>query len=118
LNTLSVTVGNVSNTASGAATAASNAQTSANNAQNAADNANAGFIQLAGGNGTFTGNVNAKTLIAGDPNGINIRTSSDKIEFCQGGDVRAYFVADGNGMQLHVWDANGTEYTIDFTKWS
>ena len=98
--------------------AAAAAQTSANNAQNAADNANAGFIQLAGGNGTFTGNVNAKTLIAGDPNGINIRTSSDKIEFCQGADVRAYFVADGNGMQLHVWDANGTEYTIDFTKWS
>ena len=69
-------------------------------------------------NGTFKGNVEANTLIAGDPNGINIRTSSDKIEFCQGADVRAYFVADGNGMQLHVWDANGTEYTIDFTKWS
>ena len=74
------------------------AQTTANNAQNAADNANAGLIHLAGGNGTFTGNVNAKTLIAGDPNGINIRTSSDKIEFCQGADVRAYFVADGSGM--------------------
>lgn len=83
-----------------------------------ADRANNRYIELASGNGTFTGNVNATTLIAGDPSGINIRTSSDKIEFCQGADVRAYFVADNKGMQLHVWDANGTEYTIDFTKWS
>lgn len=80
-----------------------------------ADTANNAYIQLAGGNGTFTGNVNAKTLIAGDPNGINIRTSSDKIEFCQGADTRAYFVANGQGMQLHVWDANGVEHVIDFT---
>ena len=105
LNTLSITVGDVSNAASDAATAASNAQTSANNAQTTADNAqttasnaNAEFIRLANGNGTFTGNVNAKTLIAGDPNGINIRTSQDRIEFCQGGDIRAYFVANGKGM--------------------
>ena len=72
------------------------------------------FDRILGG-GLVQGSL---TLIAGDPNGINIRTSSDKIEFCQGTDVRAYFVADGNGMQLHVWDKNGTEYTIDFTKWS
>lgn len=83
-----------------------------------ADAANNNYITLTNGNGTFTGNVNAKTLVAGDPNGINIRTSSNKIEFCQGADTRAYFEADGSGMQLHVWDSNGTEYTIDFTKWT
>ena len=63
-----------------------------------ADLANNRYIELANGNGTFTGNVNATTLIAGNPSGINIRTSSDKIEFCQGADVRAYFVANGQGM--------------------
>ena len=83
-----------------------------------ADAANNAYIELAGGNGTFTGNVNANTLIAGDPNGINIKTSSNKIQFCQGGDVRAYFVADGQGMQLHVWDSNGVEHIIDFTNWT
>lgn len=83
-----------------------------------ADTTNNNFIELTNGNGTFTGNVNAKTLIAGDPNGINIRTSSDKIEFCQGADTRAYFVANGQGMQLHVWDSTGVEHYIDFTKWT
>ncbi len=83
-----------------------------------ADTTNNNLITLTNGNGTFTGNVNAKTLIAGDPNGINIRTSSDKIEFCQGGDVRAYFISDNNGMQLHVWDSTGVEHYIDFTKWT
>lgn len=72
-------------------------------------------MELSGGNGKFKGDVEARTLIAGDPNGINIRTSSDKIEFCQGGDIRAYFVANGKGMQLHVWDADGVEHVIDFT---
>ena len=80
-----------------------------------ADAANNNYITLTNGNGTFTGNVNAKTLVAGDPNGINIRTSSNKIEFCQGADTRAYFEADGSGMQLHVWDASGVEHVIDFT---
>lgn len=83
-----------------------------------ADLANNRYIELANGNGTFTGNVNATTLIAGNPSGINIRTSSDKIEFCQGADVRAYFVANGQGMQLHVWDSSGVEHYIDFTKWT
>ena len=86
--------------------------------KNTADNANSEIIRLTNGNGTFSGNVVAKTLIAGDPTGINIKTSQDKIEFCQGIDTRAYFVADNKGMQLHVWDADGKEYVIDFTKWS
>lgn len=79
---------------------------------------NATIETLVGNNASFTGDVNATTLIAGDPNGINIRTSSDKIEFCQGADVRAYFVANGQGMQLHVWDSSGVEHYIDFTNWS
>ena len=79
---------------------------------------NATIETLVGNNASFTGDVNATTLIAGDPNGINIRTSSDKIEFCQGSDVRAYFVANGQGMQLHVWDSSGVEHYIDFTNWS
>ena len=107
LETNEITIGN----------AAAAAQTAADNAQTTANNTNAEFIRLANGNGTFTGNVNAKTLIAGDPSGINIRTSSDKIEFCQGADVRAYFVSNGDGMQLHVWDSNGVEHYIDFTNW-
>lgn len=79
---------------------------------------NAIIETLVGNNASFTGDVNATTLIAGDPNGINIRTSSSKIEFCQGSDVRAYFVANGQGMQLHVWDSSGVEHYIDFTKWA
>ena len=98
--------------------AAAAAQSTANAAQSTANSTNSEFIRLTNGNGTFSGNVVAKTLIAGDPTGINIKTSQDKIEFCQGIDTRAYFVADNKGMQLHVWDANGTEYVIDFTKWS
>lgn len=68
--------------------------------------------------GTFSGTVNATELTAGDSTGMNIRTTQDRIEFCQGDDVRAYFVSDGNGMQLHIWDSGGDEHIIDFSKWS
>jgi hypothetical protein len=67
--------------------------------------------------GSFTGIVNAKSLVAGDTTAMNIKTSSNRIEFCQGTDTIAYFEADGRGIQLHIWDSNREEYTIDFTKW-
>jgi hypothetical protein len=68
--------------------------------------------------GSFTGAVNASELTAGDPTGMNIRTTQDRIEFRQGDDVRAYFVSDGNGMQLHIWDSVGDEHIINFSNWS
>ena len=68
--------------------------------------------------GSFTGTVNATSLVAGDTTAMNIKTSSSKIEFCQGTNTIAYFEANGSGIQLHIWDSNGEEYTIDFTKWN
>ena len=68
--------------------------------------------------GVFNGIVNATSLVAGDTSAMNIKTSSNKIEFCQGTNTIAYFEADGSGIQLHIWDSNGEEYTIDFTKWN
>jgi hypothetical protein len=74
-----------------------------------------GNVQATGG--IFNGIVNATSLVAGDTTAMNIKTSSNKIEFCQGTDTIAYFEADGSGVQLHIWDSNGEEYTIDFSKW-
>ena len=69
------------------------------------------------GDVTVEGDIIAKTLIAGDLNGLNITTTSNTISFNFGNDSRAYFINDSNGMQLMIKDSNGDWQKIDWTNW-
>ena len=75
---------------------------------------------LEGGNATFNGDVVANTLTAGDTEvtGLNIHTTGDEIQFRQGDEKKAYFVANGSGLQLYIKDESGDWKCIDFTNWS
>lgn len=75
---------------------------------------------LEGGDATFNGDVVANTLTAGDTEvtGLNIHTTGDEIQFRQGDEKKAYFVANGGGLQLYIKDENGDWKCIDFTNWS
>lgn len=75
---------------------------------------------LEGGNATFDGDVIANTLTAGDTEvtGLNIHTTGNEIQFRQGDEKKAYFVANGGGLQLYIKDENGDWKCIDFTNWS
>lgn len=72
---------------------------------------------LTEGTATFNGNVNATQFQAGDPNGINITTSSDRISFNIGGNPKAYFIQDSAGFQLYVYHDNDW-YSINFDNWN
>lgn len=73
---------------------------------------------LTGGTATFTGTVNATSFLAGDPSGLNITTTANRINFNYGGNARAYFTTDSSGMQLYMLSSNGDWYSVDFTKWT
>jgi hypothetical protein len=42
--------------------------------------------------------VEATSFIAGNRNGVNVTTSSDRVSFNVGGDPKAYFVQDSAGF--------------------
>lgn len=75
---------------------------------------------LEGGNANFNGDVVANTLTAGDTEvtGLNIHTTGDEIQFRQGDEKKAYFVANGGGLQLYIKNESGDWKCIDFTNWS
>ena len=66
---------------------------------------------------TLTGHVSANDFQAGPSNQLNIKTTGDKICFCDGSTAKAWFVLDGNGFQLHIIDNNGDERVIKWSSW-
>lgn len=71
--------------------------------------------------GKFSGEVDATSFTAGDPTGLNIKTTGDTISFNYGGEPRAWFTYkdeqgnDTNGMFLFIKKPDGSGIiTIDF----
>jgi len=77
---------------------------------------------LTGGNAEFDGVVNATKFQAGNSTSANMVINGETIDFYFGDQRRAYFSQGENnrGMQLHIMNADGTWYIIDFTNgtWS
>ena len=69
-------------------------------------------------NMTFTGEVKASSFVAGDSNNLTIETSGNTIKFNDNGVTKAYFIAEGSGLQLYIKDDTGIWKKIDFTKWA
>lgn len=80
-----------------------------------------GIVQakLEEGNATFSGDVVAKTLTAGDPNAMHITTEEGEIKFVNADGVAvARFVTNGNGLEIFLLDENGDEFYLDWSNWS
>lgn len=72
---------------------------------------------ISAANITLSGRVEANNFQAGPSNQLNIKTTGDKICFCDGSTAKAWFVLDGNGFQLHIIDNNGDERVIKWSSW-
>lgn len=67
---------------------------------------------------TLTGHVEANDFQAGQSQGVNIKTSGNKISFCDGATEKARFVLEGNGLQLYIVDENGDWRKINWSNWT
>lgn len=73
---------------------------------------------LGSGNATFTGNIVAKSLQAGNTGGLHITTDNNNIEFCDdGGEKKAYFTLSETGLLLYMKKKTGEWYCINFANW-
>lgn len=53
---------------------------------------------ISANNMTLTGHVQANDFQAGASNSLNIKTTGNKISFCDGATEKAYFVLEGSGL--------------------
>jgi len=73
---------------------------------------------ISANNMTLTGHVQANDFQAGASNSLNIKTTGNKISFCDGATEKAYFVLEGSGLQLYIMDENGKWRKIDWSNWT
>ena len=73
---------------------------------------------IGGGNATISGDVIAKSLIAGPSNAMHIVTTGNEIHFMSGNTIMGKFVTEDNGLQIYVMGPDGNLYKVNFSNWT
>lgn len=72
---------------------------------------------ISAANITLSGRVEANNFQAGPSNQLNIKTSGDKIQFCDGNTAKAWFELSGSGFQLWIIGEDGNPYKVKWSSW-
>ena len=73
---------------------------------------------IGGGNATISGDVIAKSLVAGPSDAMHIVTTGNEIHFMSGNTVMGKFVTEDNGLQIYVMGPDGNLYKVNFSNWT